>query len=202
MKTHPMLWRNTLWLPSPSPWRMHALPTSGFRSSSLLYFPQDGEWMFVLLQFLDPMCSRTFSPKVGLFFYFLNPFQHPHRHLREALLVRSRRRLVRRLGAPEREKDGGTEAPRAAPSPEPGSAAGPSWRGGRTLVLRAAGGASSSVAERRRCLRAARRVCSLCASSAPAGATRSSAVGLLGCLCALLLPALSSPGFSGPQCYG
>lgn len=126
----------------------------------------------------------------------------PHRHLREALLVRSRRRLVRRLRAPEREKDEGTEAPRAAPAPEPGSAAGPSRRGGRTLVLRAAGGASSSAAERRRCLRAARRVCSLCASSAPAGATRSSAVGLLGCLCALLLPALPSPGFSGPHCYG
>lgn len=85
----------------------------------------------------------------------------PHRHLREALLVRSRRRLVQRLRAPEREKEGGTEAPRAAPSPGPGSAAGPSRRGGRTLVLRAAGGASSSVAERRRCLRAARRVCSL-----------------------------------------
>ncbi|XP_032954009.1 ras-like protein family member 10A isoform X2 [Rhinolophus ferrumequinum] len=66
MKTHPMLWRNTLWWPSPSPWRMHALPTSRFSSSSLLYFPQDGEWMFVLLQFLDPMCSRTFPPKEWL----------------------------------------------------------------------------------------------------------------------------------------
>lgn len=66
MKTHPVLWRNTFWSPPAAPWRMHPLLTSGFSSSLPLHFPQAGLCMFVLLQFLDPRCSRTFSPKVGL----------------------------------------------------------------------------------------------------------------------------------------
>lgn len=86
-----------------------------------------------------------------------------------ALLAHSRRRLGQPLRAPEREKDGGTESPRGTADPQAPlrSAAGPSRRGGRTLVLWAAHGASSRAAGWRRRLRAARRVCFLRASAFP-----------------------------------
>lgn len=60
----------------------------------------------------------------------------PHLRLREAPRARSRRWLGRRFRAPERQKDGGTEAPRGSAVPAPRSAAGPAGPGGRNSVLR------------------------------------------------------------------
>lgn len=88
----------------------------------------------------------------------------------------------------------GSQRREAAPAPAPCSTAGPSRRGGRISVLRAAGGASSPAAGRGPCLRAARRVC-------PAGAAPAPVVGLLGCLSDLLPPAPSSGLVSpDPRC--
>lgn len=66
MKT-PVLWRYTLWLPCLLPGG--GSPLQGLAPPSSSTAPRLVCMLSVLLQFLDPRCSKTFSPKVGLFLF-------------------------------------------------------------------------------------------------------------------------------------